>query len=223
MTQIHTDSIELTAADGHHLEAYRAIPTGTPRGAVVVVQEIFGVNRHIEAVARTYAEAGYLAIAPALFDRLQRRADIPYTDIPAGLALREAIRPEQALLDLGAAIDSAAGAGRVAMVGYCWGGTLAYIAACQLPLVASICYYGAQIARVLERTPKCPTMFHFGERDTMIPPADIERIRKAYPLGHYHIYAADHGFNCTERPVFHDPSATLALERSLEFLQRHVG
>ena len=100
---------------------------------------------------------------------------------------------------------------------------MAYAAACHLPLSAAVCYYGAQIAGALDRTPKCPTMFHFGERDAMIPPADIDRIRKAYPLGHYHVYPADHGFNCTERPVFHAPSAALALERSVEFFQRHVG
>ena len=223
MTQIRTDSIELAAADGHRLDAFRAQPAGTPRGGVVVVQEIFGVNRHIEAVTRTYAEAGFVAIAPALFDRLQRRADVPYTDVPAGRALKDASKTEQVLLDLKAAIDAVADAGRVGIVGYGWGGTMAYVAACHLPLSAAVCYYGAQIALNLERTPKCPTMFHFGERDASIPAADIERIRKAYPLGHYHVYPADHGFNCTERPMFHAPSAALALERSVEFLHRHVG
>jgi carboxymethylenebutenolidase len=223
MTQIHSETAALKAADGHRLDAYRATPAGKPRGAVVVVQEIFGVNRHIEAVARTYAEAGYLAIAPALFDRLQRRADIPYGDIPAGRALRDAIKTEQALLDLKAAIDAAAVAGKVGMVGYCWGASVTYVAACHLPLAAAVCYYGAQIAQHLERTPKCPTMFHFGERDHSIPPADVDRIRKACPLGHHHVYPADHGFNCTERASFDPPSAALALERTLEFLQRHVG
>ena len=223
MTQIRTDSIELVAADGHRLDAHRAIPAGTPRVAVVVVQEIFGVNRHIQAVCRTYADAGFVAIAPALFDRLQRHADIPYTDVPAGRALKDASKTGPVLLDLKAAIDAVADAGRVGIVGYCWGGTMAYVAACHLPLSAAVCYYGAQIALHIDRTPKCPTMFHFGELDSMIPAEDIERIRKAYPLGKYHVYPADHGFNCTERPVYHAPSAALALERSVEFLQRHVG
>jgi carboxymethylenebutenolidase len=223
MTQTRCETIELKAADGHCLDAFRAIPAGTPRGAVVVVQEIFGVNRHIEAVSRLYADAGYLAIAPALFDRLQKHADIPYDDIPAGRALRDASRTEQVLLDIKAAIDAVASAGKVGIIGYCWGGTMAYVAACHLPLAASVCYYGAQIARFIDRTPKCPTMFHFGERDSMIPPDDVERIRKAYPLGHYHVYPADHGFNCTERSVYHAPSAALAQERSVEFLQRHIG
>lgn len=223
MSDLHREMIELKAADGHRLDAYRATPAGKPRGAIVVAQEIFGVNRHIQAVADQFAEAGYLAIAPALFDRLQKHADIPYDDIPAGRALKDASRLEQVLLDLKAAIDVAAPAGKVGIVGYCWGGTVAYVAACHLPFAASVCYYGAQIARHIDRTPRCPTMFHFGERDSMIPPEDVERIRKAYPLGHYHVYPADHGFNCTERSVYHAPSAALALERSLQFLQRHVG
>ncbi len=223
MSSVQTETIGLKAADGHRFDTFRATPAGTPRGAVVVVQEIFGVNAHIQAVARQYAEEGFLALAPALYDRVQRRADIPYADVPAGRALRDALKVEQTLLDLKATIDVAGSAGRVGIVGYCWGGTMAYVAACHLPLAAGICYYGGGMTKFLDRTPKCPVMFHFGERDTIIPPSDVDQIRKAYPLGHYHVYAADHGFNCTERPSFDPPSATLALQRTLEFLHRHVG
>ena len=215
--------IELKAADGHRLAACRVAPAGKPRGGVVIVQEIFGLNRHIRAVATEYAAAGYLAVAPALFDRVERGADVPYSDVARGRALREAVKTEQTLLDLKAAIDAAAAAGKVAMIGYCWGGTLTYVAACHLSLAAGVAYYGGGLPKVLDRTPKCPVMFHFGERDQHVPLSDVEQVKKAYPLGHYYLYPAGHGFNCTERASFDAPSAKLALERSLDFLHRHVG
>jgi len=223
MTSVQTETTGLKAADGHRFDAYRATPAGRPLGAIVVVQEIFGVNGHIQAVTRRFAEEGFLAIAPALFDRTQRRADIPYSDVAAGRALRDGLKTEQTLLDLKAAIDAVGTAGRVGVVGYCWGGTMTYLAACHLPIAAGVCYYGGGMTRHLDRTPKCPVMFHFGERDTIIPAADVEQIKKAYPLGHYYVYPADHGFNCTERPSFDPSSAALALQRTLDFLHRHVG
>ena len=216
-------SIELKAADGHRLAACRVAPAGKARGGVVIVQEIFGLNHHIRAVATEYAKAGYLAVAPALFDRVERGADVPYAHVARGRALRDQIKTEQTLLDLKAAIDAAAPAGKVGMVGYCWGGTLAYIACCHLALAAGVAYYGGGLTKVLDRTPKCPVMFHFGERDAHIPLSDVEQVKKAYPLGHYYLYPAEHGFNCTERASFDAPSAKLALERTLDFLHRHVG
>ncbi len=216
-------TVELKAIDGHRLSAYRAVPAGRPRGGLVVVQEIFGVNAHIRAVADGFAREGYLAVAPALFDRVERGADVPYADVAAGRALRDRLKLEQTILDLKAAIDAAATAGKVGMVGYCWGGTMTYVAACHLTLAAGIVYYGGGLPAHLERTPKCPLMFHFGERDAHIPPADVERVKKAYPLGHYYLYPAEHGFNCTERPSHDAAAAALALGRSLDFLHRHVG
>jgi carboxymethylenebutenolidase len=218
-----TDTVELKAVDGHRLEACRVAPAGKPRGGIVVVQEIFGVNHHIRAVTAQYAAAGYLAVAPALFDRVERHADVPYADVARGRAIREQLKTEQALLDLKAAIDAVAGAGKVGMVGYCWGGTLTYVAACHLALAAGVVYYGGGLPKVLDRTPKCPLMLHFGERDAHIPLADVEQVKKAYPLGHYYLYPAEHGFNCSERPSFEPASAALALQRSLDFLHRHVG
>jgi len=223
MTQSSPETVRLKAADGHAFDAFRAPPSGKPRGAIVVVQEIFGVNSHIEAVAREYAAAGYLAIAPALFDRVERGLKIPYSDAPTGLATVEKIKPELTLLDLNAAIDAVAGAGKVGMVGYCWGGTLVFTAACHLKLAAGVAYYGGGIVKLLERTPKCPVMFHFGETDPHIALKDVEKIKKAYPMGHYYLYPAGHGFNCTERASFDAGSAKLALERSLDFFHRHVG
>jgi carboxymethylenebutenolidase len=218
-----SDIVELKAVDGHRLSACRVEPAGKARGGIVIVQEIFGVNRHIRAVAEQYAAAGYLALAPALFDRIERDVDVPYTDLARGSAIRQRLKTEQTLLDLKAAIDAVAPAGKVGMVGYCWGGTMTYVASCHLALAAGVVYYGGALPKVLDRTPKCPVMFHFGERDTHIPAADVEQVKKAYPLGHYYMYPADHGFNCTERPAYEPASAKLALDRSLDFLHRHVG
>ena len=219
----HSEILELKAADGHRLEAFRASPKGRPRGGIVVLQEIFGLNHHIRAVAEQYAAAGYLAIAPALFDRVARKADLPYSDAPAGMALRNQLKTEQTLLDLKAAIDAVGAAGKVGAVGYCWGGTMAYVAACHLSLAAAVVYYGGGLPQVLERTPKCPVMFHFGEQDAHIPLSDVDKVKQAYPLGHYYLYPAGHGFNCTERASYEAASAKLALQRSLDFLHRHVG
>jgi carboxymethylenebutenolidase len=223
MSQPTSETVQLKAADGHVLDAWRVTPGAKPRGGIVVVQEIFGVTRHIQQVAQEYAAAGYLAIAPALFDRVQRRSDIPYSDSPAGRALMQALKREQTLLDLKAAIDAVATAGKVGMVGFCWGGTMTYVAACHLSIAASVAYYGGGLTQLLERTPRCPMMLHFGDRDTHIPLTDVEKVKKAYPLGHYYMYPAGHGFNCSDRTSYDAASAKLALERSLDFFRRHVG
>jgi carboxymethylenebutenolidase len=217
------DVVRLKAADGHLLDAFRAAPEGRPRGGIVVLQEIFGITSHIRDVVRQYAAAGYEAVAPALFDRLERNVDLPYDDYAPGRALRDRLRPEQTLLDVKAAIDTVASAGKVGGIGYCWGGTMTYFAACHLPLAAGVVYYGGGLPRLLDKTPKCPVMFHFGERDELIAPADVERVKQAYPLGLYYLYPADHGFNCTDRSQYHPPSARLAFDRTLDFLHRHVG
>lgn len=227
MSHHATENVQLKAADGHVLDAVLVKPDGKPRGGVVVIQEIFGVTSHIRDVAHQYAAQGYLAIAPAMFDRVQKNVDIPYADVPAGVALMQKAKPELALLDMKAAIDAVSSAGKVGIVGYCWGGRMVYLASCHLPgvtsLTAGVSYYGGGLPSLLDRTPKCPVMFHFGEKDAHIPMADVEQVKKAYPLGLYYTYPADHGFNCTDRPMYDAPSATLALDRSVEFLRRHVG
>jgi carboxymethylenebutenolidase len=216
-------NIELTAADGHRLGAYLAEPAQKPRGGIVVIQEIFGVTRHIRAVADQYAAAGFLAVAPALFDRVERNVDVPYTDMQKGFGYVKALKTEQVILDVQAAVDRAAAAGKVGVVGYCWGGTIAYLAAARLKIAAAVAYYGGGIHNHTGETPLAPVMFHFGEKDAHIPLSAVEQIKAAYPQGIYHLYAADHGFNCTDRASFEPASAKLALERSLEFLHRHVG
>ncbi len=215
--------IELTAADGHRLSAYLAEPAHKPRGGIVVIQEIFGVTGHIRAVADQYAAAGFLAIAPALFDRVERGVEVPYTDVPKGFGYVQALKDPQVTLDFQAAIDRVRSAGKVGVVGYCWGGTVGYLTAARSDIDAAVAYYGGGISRHTAEKPRAPVMFHFGEKDNHIPLSAVAEIKAAYPAGIYHLYPADHGFNCTERASFDPPSAKLALERSLEFFHRHVG
>ena len=218
-------TLQLLAADGNRLSAYLVKPEGTPRGAVVIVQEIFGVNSHIRRVAEQYAAEGYLVIAPAMFDRLQKDVNLGYdaADMQAGLALMARTTNEGVLADVNAAVDAVAHAGKVGMVGYCWGGRVTYLSACRTNIAAGVVYYGGGTAQLLPETPRCPVMFHFGERDTYIPLPDVEKIRSAFPQGEYHLYPADHGFNCTARSSFEPASARLAFERSLDFFRRYLG
>lgn len=210
----------LMARDGHEFNAWLAAPAGGARGAVVVAQEIFGVNHHIRGVADGFAAAGYLAIAPCLFDRIRRGIELAYTEeeTQEGRGYRLRIPKEKTLLDLTASINVVKHAGRVAVVGYCWGGTLAYLAACELPISCAVSYYGGQIVQHLDKPPRRPVLYHFGERDPYIPLADVEKIRAADPHGEFHLYPADHGFNCDERGSYDAASARLARERTLAFL-----
>jgi len=218
--------IELTASDGHRLAAYRADPAGKPRGGLVVIQEIFGVNSHVRSVADGYAADGYLAIAPALFDRAERGFEVGYSppDIERGRAVRAKVSLDDALKDVAAAIKAAAPAGKVGIVGYCWGGTVAWAATTRLDgLAASSPHYGGGIAEIATERSRCPVMFHFGETDQQIPMTDVEKIRKAQPGQTVHVYPAGHGFNCDQRGSYHAASAKLARERTLAFLRQHVG
>jgi carboxymethylenebutenolidase len=216
-------NVDLTASDGHRLGAYLAEPAGAPRGGIVVIQEIFGVTRHIRDVVDQYAAAGYLAIAPAVFDRVEPNVDVPYTDMQRAVGYMKAMDTDKVMLDLEAAIARVGATGKIGVVGYCWGGTMAYVAAARLDVVAAVAYYGGSITHYLDEEPRVPVMFHFGEKDDHIPLAAIEAIRAAYPNGIYHLYPAGHGFNCTDRPSYEPGSSKLAFERSLEFLHKHVG
>jgi carboxymethylenebutenolidase len=219
-------AIELTAADGHHLSGYLAEPvgyaSGEARGGIVVIQEIFGVTRHIRAVSDQYAAQGFLALAPALFDRVERNVDVPYSDMQKGFGYMQAVNNDTVLLDLDAAVERVRAAGKVGVVGFCWGGSLAYLAAAKLKIDAAVAYYGG-IERHLDARPKVPVLFHFGEKDSHIPLTAVAKIKAAYPQGVYYLYPAEHGFNCNDRASFEPTSAKLALERSVDFLHRHVG
>lgn len=215
----------LMARDGHEFDAWLAPPVGTPRGAVLVLQEIFGVNPHIRAVADGFAADGYLAIAPSLFDRVKRNMEMGYTpqDVEHGRGYVMQIPEEKLLLDMRACVNVVRHAGRVGVVGYCWGGSLAYLAACELPVAAAVAYYGTRTVQYLDRKPRAPVMYHFGDRDKTIPPEAIEKIRTAHPQGQYFIYPADHGFNCDHRASFDATASNQARERTLAFFAQHLS
>jgi len=223
---IPTGMLELTASDGHKLAAYRAEPAGTPRGGLVVIQEIFGVNHHIRAVADGFARDGYLVIAPAMFDRVQRDVELGYTppNVMQGRELRSAIPLAAAMADVTAARDAVAGAGKVGIIGYCWGGYVTWMAAAHVTgLACAIPYYGGGILDNANIDLHCPVQAHFGERDAHIPVAGVRELAARHPEAEVHIYAADHGFNCDERGSYDAPATALARERALAFLRRHVG
>jgi len=216
----------LMARDGHTFKAYIAAPAGPIRGGIVIVQEIFGLTANILRTADSYAADGYLAVAPALFDRVRRGVVLGYSpeEIQEGRGYREQVEIAQAMLDLAAAAAITRHAGKIALIGYCWGARLAWLAASRLQLGAVVCYYGAHIAEHLEQDPTCPVMLHFGEHDASIPLAEVEHLRSAFPRGIYHLYAAGHGFSNEDRPEHYDAAAAaLARARTNAFLAQNVG
>jgi carboxymethylenebutenolidase len=218
--------IELAASDGHKLAAYRAEPAGKARGAIVVIQEIFGVNSHIKQVAGGYAADGYLAIAPALFDRVQRNVELGYTpeDIAKGREIRGKVTNDMAMLDTEAAIRAASSAGKVGIVGYCWGGFVAWMASAKVSgLSAAVPYYGGGILDNTDIEPRVPVMAHFGEKDKMIPVDGVKKLAEKHKKHQVFIYPADHGFNCDQRGSYDAASAKQARQRTLEFFRKHVG
>jgi len=221
--------VSLKASDQHELSAYRADPADTPAGAVVVIQEIFGVNSHIRSVADGYAKAGYVAIAPALFDRVSPDLQLGYEgdDVAKG---RDAAFPlgwDAPLLDINAAIDSVSDAGKIAVVGYCWGGSLAYLSACKSTIDCAVGYYGGQILKILSADPKLQpksaVMLHFGEHDHGIPLTDVDELRSRHPDMPIHLYDAGHGFNCDQRASYNETAARTALERTLDFFSTNLA
>lgn len=223
--------IDLKAADGFTFPAYVAQPQGKPRGAIVVLQEIFGVNSHIRQVADGYAAEGYLAVAPATFHRVKAGVELGYTpdDITAGAALKaqvEALPAPGVLPDIQAAINHAAQAGKVGIVGYCWGGLLTWRAACLLDgLAAAAPYYGggSTLPAEIARKPKVPVMAHFGDQDAHITMDTVRAFEAAHPEVEVLVYNANHGFNCDHRGSYDEAAAKLAKERTLAFFAKHVG
>lgn len=222
-------TLTLSAEDGHTLDAYVAEPTNPNGNAVVIIQEIFGVNAHIRRVTDDYAREGYWAIAPALFDRVERGIELGYDppDVQKGLEIRAKVAIEDAVTDVAAAVERAAeqvgGKAKVAVVGYCWGGTLAWLAATRLGVGAAVGYYGGMISKYASEVPAAPVMLHFGKLDKHIPMSEIDTIRAKQPDVPVFMYDADHGFNCDARSSFEPASAEQAKQRSLEFLRKHVG
>lgn len=223
--------ISLDAADGFVVPAYQAQPAGKPRGAIVVLQEIFGVNHHIRAVADGFAAEGYLALAPACFERAKPGVDLGYSqeDMGTGQALKAAIEALQApgvLQDIQAAVHYAAQAGKVGIVGYCWGGLLTWRSAALVSgLAAAVPYYGGGMTSPQEaaRQPRVPVQAHFGSQDHWISLDSVTAFQQAHPGAEVHVYPAHHAFNCDERGSWDATAAQLARERTLAFFTRHLG
>ena len=220
------ETIRMKAADGHEFDVYKADPQGTPRGALLVIQEIFGVNSHMRGVADGFANDGYAVLCPALFDRAGRNFEVGYTpeDIQKGRDVRMQVPWDAAIKDMTATVEALRKYGKVGAVGYCWGGSLAWLAATRIEgLAASVSYYGGAVGEFVEETPKCPVMMHFGEKDQSIPMDTVERVRNAQPGVQVFVYPAGHGFNCEQRKDHDAESARIARTRSLEFFRKHVG
>lgn len=222
--------IDLHAKDGFVVPAYMAEPPGAPKGGVVLLQEIFGLNAHIRSVADGYAAEGYLVVAPATFERVQPGVELGYepAEQKTGSGLKAAVEALPApgvMQDIQAAIERAAEAGKVAVIGYCWGGLLAWRAACTLDgLAAAVPYYGGGMTGQAEseRKPKVPVLAHFGRQDSHIPLEGVEAFKKAQPDVDVHLYDAGHGFNCDARGSFDADAAKLARQRTLAFLEKHL-
>jgi carboxymethylenebutenolidase len=218
--------ITLTASDGFQLGAYRTQPDGTPKGAVVVIQEIFGVNSHIRTVCDRFAAQGYVAIAPSIFDRVEPNFQSGYSPEEVATARKFVANPDWAafLRDTQAAIDAVKDVGPVGIIGFCLGGSIAYAAATKLDgLSAAIGYYGGAVVRFADDKPKVPTQLHFGEKDHGIPLSDVETIKAKRPEVEVFVYeGAEHGFNCDQRASYNKASADIARERSLAFLAKHL-
>lgn len=227
------ESLQVTAQDGHVLDAYVARPEGTPTGAVIVLQEIFGVNAHIRSVADGFAREGYVAIAPALFDRIERGVELRYEgeDMQKAISLYQKLSPSTALMDVAAAFvklkeENDKG---IAVVGFCYGGFLAWLAATRnedLKIRPNCCvgYYPGGIGGVAKEKPSCPVMLHFGADDSHIGPDQVEAVREAHPEVELFVYAgAEHGFNCDARASFNSKQASIARQRTLEFVRTHIA
>jgi carboxymethylenebutenolidase len=218
---VRSEIVTLEAADGHRLKGYLAQPAGAVLGSLVVVQEIFGVNGHIRRVCERYAQTGYVALAPALFDRIEAGVELAYDSegMARGMELKRGVGHEKALVDVSAALAWLGGAEKAAVTGYCWGGSISWLAAAQLPIRAAVAYYGGEIGKFMDRELKAPVLAHFGERDKGIPLSVPEELRARHPTAVTHVYAAaEHGFNCDERASYHAEAAELARRRSLGFL-----
>lgn len=219
-------TIQLTAADGHKFSCYKAEPSGKPKGAIVVIQEIFGVNDHIRKTADLYASEGYLALAPAIFDRVKPGVDIGYTmpEMQEGFGYKGATKIEDAIKDIQATVNEAQKGGKVGVVGFCFGGLLAWLSAAKVSgLAAAVPYYGGGIPDVAHEQPKVPVMLHFGEKDSYIPMEGVAKVKAAHPNAQVFTYVADHGFNCDQRGAYNEASAKEARKRTLEFFKQHVA
>jgi len=215
------EMIQLKTADAHVMTAYRAEPEHPPKGGIIILQEIFGLTDHICRVTDEFAAHGYLTLAPSLFDRVEPGVILDYTEIDRGREFMQKLDLDQTVTDMSAAAAAVRQAGKVGAVGFCWGGALADLAACRIGVESAVAYYGRMIVEWLDLKPTCPVMYHFGDKDPLIPAETVAKICAARDKGIFHTYPnAGHGFNCDERADFHAGSAALAMERTLDFLEQ---
>ncbi|WP_397474613.1 dienelactone hydrolase family protein [Pusillimonas sp.] len=219
--------LKFMGLDGKEITAYEATPKGEAIGNIILLQELFGINSHIRSVADDYASQGYHVIAPAFFDHVQQGIEMGYAqeDVKKGLELRDQLPWDLVLKDVESVCGLFKNDKKIALLGYCWGGLLAWVGSARLNgLTAVVSYYGGGIGNYAEEQPKCPVMCHFGETDKLVPPAAIEKIKSNHPeTVEVHVYQAGHGFNCDQRGSFHAESAKLARERTLAFLKEKLA
>ena len=218
-------TIEARMRDGVSIRVYRAGPEGTPRAGLVIMHEAFGMNDHIRDMCERYAAEGYLALAPALYDRVEKGVEVPgygAEDLARGRELRQGVEWEPAIADMKTVIGLAREAGAVGVVGYCWGGSLAWLAATRCGADTAVGYYGGQIVQFIDERPECPFMAHFAERDVHVPPESAATVRRHHPGVPVHVYDADHGFNCDRRADYDAEAAALAWDRTSGFLAANL-
>ena len=212
------------AQDGHITDVYVAKPESQALATIVILQEIFGITDHIKDICNQYAAHGYLAVAPALYDRIRKNIVLDYSSFLEGKDYKIQLNDEQTLMDIEAAIALAEKDSKVGVVGFCFGGALAYLTSTHLNLSCVISYYGGGIAeKYIHQKPLCPIMYHFGALDAAIPLSEVAEIKSSHPEGVFHIYEdAGHGFNCNFREDYHEESANIASSRTLDFLKLHL-
>ena len=217
---------EFEADDGVHLRVYRAEPRDVPRAGIVVMHEAFGMNDHIRGMCDRYANEGYLALAPALYDRVEKAFELPgYSedDLVKGMNLRRGLEWDRCVSDMRSVIEQAREAGSVGVVGFCWGGSLAWLAATRCGVDAAVCYYGGQIVQFIDEPPGCPILAHFAERDVHVPIESASVVAERYPEVPVYTYDANHGFNCDARADYDADSAALAQERTFAFFTANLA
>ena len=230
------DWVKVKASDGHELSAYVAKPAGQPLGGIVVVQEIFGVNKSIRAVADSYAEEGFVAIAPAIMDRIERDLDLGYgeADLKKAFSLYPKLNPDDSVKDVAAAFQHISGSGKgTAVLGFCYGGLTSWVSATRLTKLGcdpacAVCYYPGGIGKFASEEPSCPVMIHFGGADDHIGKDQVDAVRQAHGQhqGEVEIFVyegAGHAFANPDRPSWDAEAAKLARERSLKFLKTHIA
>jgi carboxymethylenebutenolidase len=217
--------IELKSEDGHTFLGYLAQPKKRPKAGIVSLQEIFGVNAHIKEITDFYADQGYLSLAPALFDRIEKNVELDYNHngVTKGRALKDKCG-NNALMDIDAAISVVASAGKIGLIGYCWGGSLSWRTACQNKVLsACVSYYGGEIPTLKDQTPFCKFLAHFGELDKGIPIKEVDQFKLSQPDVLTYTYPADHGFNCNHRSQYNEISSKIALNRTIKFLDSQLS